>query len=173
MACASGGDAEKQRARVTKIAGLACEMLGVDNPLKEGDIQVHDDWYGPSYGKMNETTHEALALAGQMEGLIVDPTYTAKSFAGLIGMVRAGAFPKDGTVGWIHTGGTPGLFAYMEPVHAATRARRRGGGRVIVVVFEVEPRPGHHQSIWISRPNFGRIWRRSTASSRWSGSRAL
>ena len=116
-------DAAKQLARVTKVTGLACEMLGVESPLKDGDIQVHDDWYGPSYGKMNETTREALALAGQMEGLIVDPTYTAKSFAGLVGLVRAGAFPKDGTVGWIHTGGTPGLFAYMEPVHDALDAR--------------------------------------------------
>jgi L-cysteate sulfo-lyase len=34
--------------------------------------------------------------------------------AGLIDMVRTGQIPKDETVVFIHTGGTPALFAYAH-----------------------------------------------------------
>jgi len=57
---------------------------------------------------------EAMRLAGECEGLLLDPVYTAKSMAGLIGAVRDGVFKAGETVVFLHTGGTPALFAYGE-----------------------------------------------------------
>ena len=55
---------------------------------------------------------EGIRLAAGCEALIVDPVYSGKTFGGLIGLVREGAFGKEENVVFIHTGGTPALFAY-------------------------------------------------------------
>jgi D-cysteine desulfhydrase len=57
---------------------------------------------------------EAVKLAASTEGLILDPVYTGKAMAGLIGHIRQGKFGKGDTVVFVHTGGMPALFAYAE-----------------------------------------------------------
>ena len=54
---------------------------------------------------------EALTLVARHEGIVLDPVYTAKAMAGLIGHIRRGGFPSTGTVLFWHTGGQVGLFA--------------------------------------------------------------
>ena len=57
---------------------------------------------------------EAVRLAARHEGLLLDPVYSGKAMAGLIDLVRRGRFGADETVVFIHTGGTPALFAYRS-----------------------------------------------------------
>ena len=57
---------------------------------------------------------EAVRMFGQLEGILLDPVYTGKAAAGLIGLVRRGHFAKDGRVLFVHTGGAPSLFAYQS-----------------------------------------------------------
>lgn len=110
-------DAKSQTERVLSITRLAENMLGCGETVPESDVQCHDDWFGPSYGKLVESTFEAIELAGRLEALIVDPVYTAKSLAGLIGLTRAGAFEGMENVLYIHTGGLPGVFAYRSALY--------------------------------------------------------
>ena len=49
-----------------------------------------------------------------MEGVFLDPVYTSKAFAGLIDHIRKGQISSDQTVIFLHTGGTPALFAYNQ-----------------------------------------------------------
>jgi 1-aminocyclopropane-1-carboxylate deaminase/D-cysteine desulfhydrase-like pyridoxal-dependent ACC family enzyme len=44
--------------------------------------------------------------------VLLDPAYTAKAMAALIAAVRAGCYQADQAVVFVHTGGTPALFAY-------------------------------------------------------------
>ena len=44
------------------------------------------------------------------EGLVLDPTYTAKAAAGLISWVRTGMVSDLDRVVFLHTGGHPGLL---------------------------------------------------------------
>ena len=53
-----------------------------------------------------------LRLLAGTEGIILDPVYSAKAMAGLIDHVRQGPIGKGQTVVFVHTGGTPALFAY-------------------------------------------------------------
>jgi 1-aminocyclopropane-1-carboxylate deaminase/D-cysteine desulfhydrase-like pyridoxal-dependent ACC family enzyme len=46
--------------------------------------------------------------------LLLDPVYTGKAMAGLIGHIRRGKFTRDQTVVFLHTGGTAALSAYVE-----------------------------------------------------------
>lgn len=98
------------------IAGKAAAMaahLGI-NAAPSGGITVDDRYVGPGYGVPVESTWEAIVLGARLEGLILDPVYTGKAFAGLLGLARTGALrPGDNAV-FFHTGGSYGLFAY-EP----------------------------------------------------------
>ena len=57
---------------------------------------------------------EAIEIAARDEGIILDPVYTGKAMAGLIGHAREGRFTSDDVVVFIHTGGAPALFAYNQ-----------------------------------------------------------
>jgi 1-aminocyclopropane-1-carboxylate deaminase/D-cysteine desulfhydrase-like pyridoxal-dependent ACC family enzyme len=75
------------------------------------EIDVDARWVGPGYGIPTPASTEAASLVAQREGIVLDPVYTAKAMAGLIHLVRAGAFGQDDTILFWHTGGTPGYFA--------------------------------------------------------------
>ena len=86
--------------------GAASSSLGADLP-----IAVDDTFVGAGYGVPTEASVEATALLARTEGIVVDPVYTAKAMAGLIARVRGGAWTRDDTVLFWHTGGVPGYFA--------------------------------------------------------------
>ena len=55
---------------------------------------------------------EAVRFLARTEGLLVDPVYGGKAFAGLLSDVRNGFYRAGDNILFIMTGGTPGLFAY-------------------------------------------------------------
>ena len=110
-------DAATQRARIgTRCAEIA-GLLGIDPVVGDADIHLNDDFLAPGYGRLNDATREAMALAARTEGLLLDPVYTSKAMAGFIQRAReAGA---DRSLLFVHTGGTPALFAYEPALTAA------------------------------------------------------
>jgi L-cysteate sulfo-lyase len=107
-------DAQPERvaADVRRIGRAAAEMLGIAASWDDERVEVVSGYAGPAYGVPDDGTLEAIALAARLEALALDPVYTGKGMAGLIGLVRSGRFTAQHTVIWLHTGGTPGLFAY-------------------------------------------------------------
>jgi 1-aminocyclopropane-1-carboxylate deaminase/D-cysteine desulfhydrase-like pyridoxal-dependent ACC family enzyme len=63
---------------------------------------------------VTEESRAALKLLAQQEGLLLDPSYTSKAMAGLLAHVRDGWWQQGQTLIFLHTGGTPALFAYAE-----------------------------------------------------------
>jgi L-cysteate sulfo-lyase len=57
---------------------------------------------------------EAVALLARTEAILLDPVYSGKAMAGLIAMVRDGAYGPDENVVFLHTGGVAGLFGYPD-----------------------------------------------------------
>ena len=55
------------------------------------------------------TAEEILYLLG----ILLDPASSGKGAAGLIDLMRRGAFPKGQYVVFLHTGGAAGLFGYL------------------------------------------------------------
>ncbi len=76
------------------------------------DIDNYDEYIGVRYGVVTEGSREAMRLLAGTEGIILDPVYSAKAMAGLIDHVRTGRIDKGQKVVFLHTGGTPALFAY-------------------------------------------------------------
>ena len=60
----------------------------------------------------------AVRLTAQNESILLDPVYTGKAVAGLIGMIRAKEFRPGQNVLFVHTGGAPALYAYQKILEA-------------------------------------------------------
>jgi D-cysteine desulfhydrase len=61
---------------------------------------------------------EAIRTMAQTEGLLLDPVYTGRAFAGLLDLIRQGCFRDEDSVVFWHTGGLPALFAYADDLQA-------------------------------------------------------
>ena len=96
----------------TLIAGIA-DRLGVrpETAGASAPIEVDDGFVGAGYGVPTPASSDAQALVARHEGVVLDPVYTAKAMSCLIARVRAGAFPPQHTVLFLHSGGVPGFFA--------------------------------------------------------------
>lgn len=100
--------------RVLHQVRATADMVGFNGAVSEDDIHVTDDYLGPGYGQSTPEMIKAMTLAAREEGLVLDPVYTGKSMAGLIGLVRSGYFTSAQTVLYLHTGGTPAIFGYAS-----------------------------------------------------------
>ena len=60
-----------------------------------------------------------------MQGLFLDPVYTAKSFAAVPSLVDSGDIPKGASVCFVHTGGLAALYAYEDQLSDMLSGQRR------------------------------------------------
>jgi L-cysteate sulfo-lyase len=104
---------EPQIKAVHALARRTADKLGTP-AVPVSKVLVNDEYVGEGYGVPAPSTFEAIMLASRFEGLLLDPVYSGKGFAGLVGLVRAGFFQNDDNVVFLHTGGASALFAYQE-----------------------------------------------------------
>jgi 1-aminocyclopropane-1-carboxylate deaminase/D-cysteine desulfhydrase-like pyridoxal-dependent ACC family enzyme len=90
----------------------AAGLLGMQSHLGVEDIVLIEDYVGDGYGIPDARTFEAIRVLGGMEGILLDPIYSGKAFAGLLDQVRRGRISHDEHVMFLHTGGLPALFAH-------------------------------------------------------------
>ena len=109
---------ENKLERLSDAANSAADLLGLDTRVTEADIQNTDDYIGQAYGYLTPEGIDALKLVAKTEGIFLDPVYTAKAMACLIDHIQKGKLGRDDTVIFLHTGGTPALFAYHEELVA-------------------------------------------------------
>ena len=103
-----------QKAHIESLARETLVFLESKATLPAEWVSVADDWVGPGYSIPDERTIEAIRLFANEEGILLDPVYTGKAAAGLIGMIRRGDLKKGTRVVFWHTGGWPALSAYGE-----------------------------------------------------------
>ncbi len=100
--------------QTTKLAQEVGCLLQPDFALQEDDVVIDDSQLGPGYGIPTPAMIEAVELLARTEGLLVDPVYGGKAFAGLIDAIRQGKYQKQQNILFIMTGGLPGLYAYRN-----------------------------------------------------------
>jgi D-cysteine desulfhydrase family pyridoxal phosphate-dependent enzyme len=110
------GNRQEQEALTSGQAQETLRLLRQADTGIAGDVIVLDEFVGPGYAKPSDSMREALRLAARFEGLVLDPVYTGKAFAGFLALARSGRFGKDQSLLFMHTGGVPGLFGYPESV---------------------------------------------------------
>ena len=107
---------EETREQVARIARRTAELIELGRELRDDEIVLDDRYHAGTYGIPDETTLEAIRMAGRLEGMITDPVYEGKSMAGMIDLVsprrdREGLERADA-----HLGGQPALSAYAGVV---------------------------------------------------------
>jgi len=105
---------EEQEPMVHKLAEQTAALLCVRGGVPREAITALGDWVGPGYSVPSPEMVEAVRMVAQVEGILLDPVYTGKAMAGLIGLIRQGKFRKGETVLFVHTGGSPALYAYQN-----------------------------------------------------------
>lgn len=103
----------EQEGNVHKLAVATSALLGTPAPARE-DVVALDDWVGPGYSLPTTEMVAAVRLLAASEGILLDPVYSGKAMAGLIGLVRSQQFAPDERLLFIHTGGSPSLHAYAH-----------------------------------------------------------
>ena len=103
---------QKQIDNVHALTLRTAALIGARGEVPKEMIVAHDDHVAPGYGQPTPAMVEAILLLARLEGILLDPVYSGKGFAGLVSMVRAGAFQKTDRVVFLHTGGSVALFAY-------------------------------------------------------------
>jgi len=103
----------EQEGNVHKLALDVAKLLSIPEPSRDS-VTALDEWVGAGYSIPTDSMIEAVRLLASTEGVLLDPVYTGKAMAGLIGLVRRGTFRKGEKVLFLHTGGSPVLFAYQK-----------------------------------------------------------
>jgi len=102
----------KQEENVFNLAVATAEKLGCAGVVKRMDVIANTDYVGEGYGIPTKGCLEAIAMFAELEGILLDPVYSAKGAAGFIDLILQGKFGKDERVVFLHTGGSAALFGY-------------------------------------------------------------
>jgi D-cysteine desulfhydrase family pyridoxal phosphate-dependent enzyme len=98
---------------IARMAGELCTRLGQTRAFAPDDIPyVEETYVGQGYAVPTAGCRAATRRLAQLEGLLLDPVYTGKAFAGLLDLVEKGQLGQDDPIIFLHTGGVPGLFAF-------------------------------------------------------------
>ena len=105
---------EPQRRAVYDLSQKLVRRLGVANEVTMEDVVVFDDYIGEGYSRPTEEMVEAVKLVARTEAILLDPVYTGKTMAGMLDLIRKGYFEPCKNILFVHTGGSPALFAYTD-----------------------------------------------------------
>jgi 1-aminocyclopropane-1-carboxylate deaminase/D-cysteine desulfhydrase-like pyridoxal-dependent ACC family enzyme len=107
------------RAAVAELARRTADLLSVAADFSPSTVDVIDDYVGAGYAVLGLREIEATRLFARLEGLLLDPVYTAKAASGMIGLIKSGQISPEERVLFWHTGGGPAVFAYGEELLAS------------------------------------------------------
>lgn len=105
---------DAQEEIVFDLAVQTAELLGIQQGVSRKEIVCYEDYVGPGYSLPTEAMIEAVKLFAANEAILLDPVYSGKAAAGLIDLSRKGMFAKGTNILFLHTGGSPALYAYLD-----------------------------------------------------------
>ena len=105
---------EVQEPIVYKLVNETAKLIGIKQEIPASAVNCTGDYVGPGYSLPTDSMIEAVKLLARTESILLDPVYSGKAMAGFIDMIRKDKFPKGSNVLFLHTGGSPALYAYTD-----------------------------------------------------------
>jgi L-cysteate sulfo-lyase len=105
---------DRQEENVFKLACATSDLCGTPGAVRREDVAANCDYVGEGYGFSTAGSLDAIQTLARLEGILLDPVYTGKSMAGFIDLIRKGMFKHGQNIVFIHTGGSAGLFGYVD-----------------------------------------------------------
>lgn len=95
---------------VPDLAARAAELLGCSFERAPDDFQMVYH-VGQGYAIPNPEDTPYIQELARAEGILLDPVYTGKAWAGMLKLLKDGYFDGQDDIVFVHTGGAAALFA--------------------------------------------------------------
>jgi len=118
-----GGNVVEQVETISGLCRSAIERFGLPLQMDESSLRLIDGYVGEGYGIPYRSAIEAIRHVARLEGILLDPVYTAKAFCALVDGVRTRQFGFDRPVVFLHTGGVFSNFAWPGIILERTGGR--------------------------------------------------
>ncbi|CAG9226503.1 L-cysteate sulfo-lyase [Paraburkholderia tropica] len=106
--------ADKAHAATLEKANQTAQLIDASLQIDANAIVIDESQLGDGYGVPTDAMRDAVRLLASTEGLLIDPVYGGKAFAGLLANVTSGRYRANENVLFVMTGGLPGLYAYRS-----------------------------------------------------------
>jgi len=108
--------AQKNEKQLNSVYGAlegTSALLHLEAPRKD-EIVCYEEYMGEGYSRPTAELKEAIELLAGTEGILLDPVYSGKAMAGLIGLIRNGEIKKGSRIVFLHTGGFTPYYDYTS-----------------------------------------------------------
>jgi D-cysteine desulfhydrase len=107
---------EPQENLVHDLACRTARHVGIRSQIPRESVLCFDEYVGPGYSLPTPEMAAAVRMLARLEGILIDPVYTGKAMAGLIDLIGKNYFDRNANILFVHTGGSPALYHYMDAV---------------------------------------------------------
>ncbi len=97
-----------------KLERQTVQTFGLNLSETETPIELLDGFIGEGYAIPYPAAVETIHQLATQEGILLDPSYTAKALTGMLSSIRDGTLRPDATPVFLHTGGVFGLMARRD-----------------------------------------------------------
>lgn len=111
--------AEYFQKRVGSLVEETTRQFGLNS--RERKLQILDGHFGAGYSIATDDDLRFYAQLAEMEGILLDPTYTGKAFRGMLAEIKKSPERFGSKILFLHSGGVFGTFAYAEQYSAALK----------------------------------------------------
>ena len=99
---------------VPDLATRAAALMDTTLERSEKDFEMVYH-LGSGYAIPNPEDTPYIEELARLEGILLDPVYTGKAWAGMLKLLEKGYFDQDDNILFVHTGGAAALFAMDLP----------------------------------------------------------
>ena len=100
--------------RVYNLCQKIAAKLDLRSTVTKEDVVVFEDYIGEGYSRRTDGMVDAIKLLAGLEGILLDPVYTAKTMHGMIDLMQKDYFKGCENILFLHTGGAPALYHYSD-----------------------------------------------------------
>lgn len=95
---------------ISRLASETLRMIGVGDEVSPDEVAVDLNYLGGGYAAPTPEGIAAIRVLARTAGVLLDPAYTGKAFAGVLDLLKGTSLREKTVVFW-HTGGGVALFA--------------------------------------------------------------
>lgn len=95
---------------ILDLISKTTELMECENPVQSSDIRILQNSVNAGYAIPDRETMKVIEKLARMEGIFLDPVYSAKIVNGALKDIKEQNLGSDANVLILHSGGTPGLY---------------------------------------------------------------
>ena len=99
---------------ILEIVNEGKTALNINKEFTTNDIKLLREFNSAGYGILTENEKTAIHTLAKTEGVLLDPVYTARAFAGMMHYLKHKKLKPNSNILFWHTGGMPANFSYGQ-----------------------------------------------------------